>query len=303
MNLQQFEYVLAVSHTGSLTHASREANITLSAISQSINALEKELGVLVFHRSKNGCIPTREGHIIIQYAKEITKTVGKMKTELALSADTISGMIHLSTIPTSMHLLIQIASRFKQKYPEVSLQIDENSSKEIIAGIQDDTLDLGIIILYDDLLPELKEMVIEELQVSQMVAVIPKGTRYANVEKIKPEELMSYQLVLYRDDFIMWYLEAVLGSYGSPKLMFSSNNTNAITNALSEGAATFGVDYSFFESAKKNTHQFSYIPIDIPKGEAKIVMIYKKGMIEIPALKTFKEQLKGHFPIGEYSGL
>lgn len=32
-------------------------------------------------------------------------------------------------------------------------------------------------------------------------------------------------------------------------------------------------------------------------------MIYKKGMIEIPALKTFKEQLKGHFPIGEYSGL
>ena len=54
MNLEQLEYVVEIAKTQSFSAASEHLHVTQSAISQSIHRLEKELGLILFERSRQG---------------------------------------------------------------------------------------------------------------------------------------------------------------------------------------------------------------------------------------------------------
>ena len=58
MNFEQLEYIKEVIETKSMSIAAENLHVTQSAISQSISLLEKEFGVQLFKRSRNGTIPT-----------------------------------------------------------------------------------------------------------------------------------------------------------------------------------------------------------------------------------------------------
>lgn len=75
MHIEQLEYIVEVTKTGSLSVASKNLHITQSALSQSIKQLEAEIGVKIFRRSSQGTIPTDEGKILIQKAKEVLNSL------------------------------------------------------------------------------------------------------------------------------------------------------------------------------------------------------------------------------------
>ncbi|MGG1252000.1 LysR family transcriptional regulator [Brevibacillus agri] len=58
MTLTQLQILVAAAKAGSFTRAAEEIGFTQSAVSQMIQSLEKELGVSLFHRSRNGIVPT-----------------------------------------------------------------------------------------------------------------------------------------------------------------------------------------------------------------------------------------------------
>lgn len=295
MNLQQFEYVVAVAHSGSLTKASEQSNITLSAMSQSISALEKELAVSIFKRSKKGSQATAQGQVVIQYAKKITKVVNDMHQEIERTTTSANGVIRLATIPTAMHLLMQISTQFNQQQPDVQLAIVEKSGIDIIKAVQQNELDIGLLMIHPDMKLDLTGVNAQRLQTAKMLAVVPKMSCYGRKDKISPKELLTYPLVSYRDDFILWYFEEVICRYGSPNLRLSSNNTNALTKALHEGAATFGVDYSFVEVTRKKEQPLAFIPLDVPQNTVEMVMISQQGLGKRRVFQLFEKQLKQYF--------
>lgn len=297
MNLQQFEYVMAVARSGSLTKASQQSNITLSAMSQSISALEKELSVSLFERSKKGSKVTDQGRVVIQYAKKITKVVNDLQQELERTATKASGTLRIATISTAMHLLMQLNTQFNQQQPDVKLEIAEKSGAEIIEAIRQGELEMGMLMVHPEMGLDLTGVCVERLQSAKMIAVVPKESRYGQLAKISPEQLLTYPLVIYRDDFIAWYVEEILCRYGQPNLRLSSNNTNALTKGLHEGAATFGVDYSFVEAAQKKEQTMAFIPLDIPQKSVEIIMITQRKMEKARALELFEKQLKQSFSV------
>ncbi|NGY80006.1 LysR family transcriptional regulator [Bacillus megaterium] len=66
MNIEQLKHIVEIDKTGSLKEAAGNLHITLPALSQSIKNLEKELNIMIFHRSRRGSIPTEEGHRLIE---------------------------------------------------------------------------------------------------------------------------------------------------------------------------------------------------------------------------------------------
>ena len=71
MTIQQLHYAIVISETGSLSKAAEVLYITQPSLSGSMQELEKELGITIFHRSGRGVTLTNDGAEFITYARQV----------------------------------------------------------------------------------------------------------------------------------------------------------------------------------------------------------------------------------------
>lgn len=252
MNLEQCENIVEVAKIGSLTKAAQNRHITLSAISQSITLLEAELGVTLFVRSRGlRAIPTAEGQAIISKAHEVLMKVNEMRTEAEIHSNTLSGHLRIATIPGPMHLLVKVISSFKEDFPNVKIEIFEKGPKEILDNVLHHEMDIGLMVSPEDNLKKHPGIVFERLLEGKIVVGVHPHSPLAQNTTITPDLLVGQTLVLYDDYYIQDYVERYLANYGPINILFISNNTRAIDNAVAEGLAiTIGLDYSFLKSSE-----------------------------------------------------
>ncbi|WP_042352847.1 LysR family transcriptional regulator [Bacillus massiliigorillae] len=270
MNIEQLTYICEVAKTGSFTKAAQSTHITLSAISQSISSLETELGVSLFTRSRgSGAVPTIEGQVIISKASEIIHKINDLKEEAKSYSDILSGELKIATIPGPMHLLVNIVSNFKKDFPNVKIELLEKGPKDIIEDIKKNQIDIGFIIFHDDFAQKSYELSVERLIEGKLVVGVSKNSPLALEKAITPEQLQQQTMVLYDDDYIRWVMEQFVAKYGPVDILFTSNNTEAIQNAVKEQlAVTVGLDYSFKSSAPYKKKRMVTVPLEIPDLES-----------------------------------
>ena len=71
MTIQQLEYILAVEKFRHFGNAAESCFVTQPTLSAQVNKLEKELGIILFDRSKMPVIPTEIGERVIEQAKRV----------------------------------------------------------------------------------------------------------------------------------------------------------------------------------------------------------------------------------------
>jgi DNA-binding transcriptional LysR family regulator len=74
--------LLKVAETGNYTRAAEALSLTQPSISQHIRALESELGIHIFERSKNRLHITREGELALKYAKRMAALEADLRQQL-----------------------------------------------------------------------------------------------------------------------------------------------------------------------------------------------------------------------------
>ena len=71
MTLKQLRYITEVAETGNITEAANRLYIAQPSLTASIQELEKEFGITIFHRSRKGIEITREGEEFLGYARQV----------------------------------------------------------------------------------------------------------------------------------------------------------------------------------------------------------------------------------------
>ena len=71
MNIQQIQYVLEVYRNKSMSKAAAKLYVAQPNLSNSIRALENELGFQIFNHSKSGVTPTENGILLLKQAFQI----------------------------------------------------------------------------------------------------------------------------------------------------------------------------------------------------------------------------------------
>ncbi|MGG1662309.1 LysR family transcriptional regulator [Brevibacillus sp. NRS-1366] len=267
MNLEQLEYIVEVAKTGSLTKASQNKHVTLSAISQSLSSLEAELGVTLFTRSRLGAVPTPEGRIIIKKAFEVLMKIQEIQEEAQNYTNTLSGELRLATIPGPMNLLVNAISSFKKDYPHIRTEIAEKGTQEILEDIRRDKIDIGLIIMYESLIKKSAGLglAFEQLLEGKMVVGVSKSSPLAFQDSVTPEELRRHSFVLYNDEYVRWFVEDFAAKYGPVDILFTTNNTDAIRNAVRENmAVTIGLDYSFIHEPYLQNIDLVTLDLEVP---------------------------------------
>lgn len=82
MELTQLKQFVAVAETGSLSLAAERLYISQPALSTMLKKLESELGVVLFHRTRNKITLNEAGELALQHAQQILVQAERMKTEL-----------------------------------------------------------------------------------------------------------------------------------------------------------------------------------------------------------------------------
>jgi DNA-binding transcriptional LysR family regulator len=114
----------AVAEAGSFTHAGHELNLSQSAVSRQISALEEDLRVPLFHRHARGLILTEQGEVLHRTAHEVFTKLAAAKTRLMDSREKPSGELKVTTtVGLGSVWLTPRIKEFMELYPDIQVQL------------------------------------------------------------------------------------------------------------------------------------------------------------------------------------
>jgi DNA-binding transcriptional LysR family regulator len=225
----------AVAEAGSFTHAGETLNLSQSAVSRQISALEESLSVPLFHRHARGLILTEQGEQLLQTAKEIFSKLSMAEAMLIESREAPKGPLKVTTTVTfGSNWLTPRLKEFLDLYPDISLSL----------VVDDDELDLGmreadVAIRFS---PERQSDLIQRHLTTVHFHL------YASPEYLRTHgtpgavaDLASHRLIVYGDAAsppfpeVNWLLRLLSGAGATPQRTLAVNNYYAMFRAVQGG--------------------------------------------------------------------
>ncbi|MBX4906303.1 MULTISPECIES: LysR family transcriptional regulator [Rhizobium] len=143
MTPRQLKTFLAVMRHGNLTRAAAEVNLAQSSLSDQIQALEEEMGVELFLRSRQGVAPTPAGMALKAYAEEILALNDEAQTAVRVAADISESSVTLGTLETiAAERLAPWLSLLRRQNPDLGLKLKVGGSGELHAKLQHGSVDI-----------------------------------------------------------------------------------------------------------------------------------------------------------------
>ena len=143
-DLVDLQLFVAVADSGSITHGATRAHLALASASARIKGLEAGLGVSLVRRRRRGVELTAAGESLRDHARLIMQNVAMMQGDIAAFATGVKASVHLlaNTSGLSEHLPRALAV-FLRENPELSLDVEERESTDIVGAIASGAADLG----------------------------------------------------------------------------------------------------------------------------------------------------------------
>jgi len=145
MNFKQLETFYWAVKLGSFSSAAQRLNATQSTVSMRIIELERDLGVELFDRSQRSARPTAKGRDLLQYAQEALRLSQEMQQRIA-SEEATPGVLRLGVAEmVTLTWLPELVRRIHQRYPKMTLELDEALTHDLIANLNQGALDIVLI--------------------------------------------------------------------------------------------------------------------------------------------------------------
>src|SRR6201993_1712830 len=135
-----------VVEAGSITHGAERAHLALAAASTRIRNMEDVLGVPLLTRGRAGVTPTQAGRTLLQHARAILQQSERLHEDLSAYGGGLAGQIRvLSNTNALTEFLPEALSSFLAAHPNVSVDLEERLSDEIVGLIAEGVADLGVV--------------------------------------------------------------------------------------------------------------------------------------------------------------
>jgi DNA-binding transcriptional LysR family regulator len=142
-DLRLFRHVV---EAGSITGGADRAHLALAAASTRIRNMEEALGAALLVRGRQGVTPTQAGRTLLQHARLILQHAERLREDLSAYAGGLAGQIRmLSNTNALTEFLPEALSSFLAAHRNVSVDLEERLSDEIVGMVAEGVADLGIV--------------------------------------------------------------------------------------------------------------------------------------------------------------
>lgn len=146
MTIQQLNYIVALDTHRHFVKAAESCFVAQPTLTLQVKKLEEQINLVIFDRSKQPLEPTPMGEIFVNKARQILRDIEQLKQIVNDEKNMTSGKFRIGVIPSlAPYLLPLFLSDFSSENPNTQLEIKEWQSESIIKGLENNTLDIGIL--------------------------------------------------------------------------------------------------------------------------------------------------------------
>ena len=191
MNIEQLRIFTVVAEIGSFSAAALELDISQSAVSRAIAALESELKVSLLVRGRFGAQLTQLGEQLLAHARQMVALRDRMDDDIALARGLQGGRLRIASFRSAAtHLLPPLIARFSQRFPNVEVSLDESDPTVVEQQLRAGRADLGLMPL-----PRSAEFETWEIARDEFVVLVPRSRSLP--ETLTWQTLSRYSFILY----------------------------------------------------------------------------------------------------------
>lgn len=304
MTLQQLHYVITISETGSLNKAAELLYIAQPSLTNSVKELEKELGIVIFHRSGKGVSPTNDGIEFLLYARQVYNQyetllekygkLGNLKKKFGISTQ------HYSFV---VKAFVEMVKCFNTA--EYEFAIRETKTLEVIEDVDTLKSEIGILYLCDfnrkiiTKLLKTRNLEFYKLIECNAYVYLWKGHPLADCKSICLSQLESYPCLSFEqgDNSSFYFAEEILSTNEYARTIKANDRATMLNLMIGLNGYTL---CSGIISEELNGTDYIAIPFeadaDNPNSIMEIGYIVKKNMLLSEMGKLYiqiiKEDLK-----------
>ena len=142
-DLSLFRHVV---EAGSITHGAERAHLALAAASTRIRNMESTLGAPLLVRARHGVTPTQAGRTLLQHARTMLEQAVRLREDLGAYAGGMAGQVRVMSNTNALtEFLPETQSSFLAAHPNVSVDLEEHLSDEIVGLIAEGVGDIGVV--------------------------------------------------------------------------------------------------------------------------------------------------------------
>lgn len=290
MDIRQLQYLAALARERHFTRAATACNVTQPTLSGRIRQLELELGVPIVERGQRYQGLTPEGEKILKWAHVILKNWQSMQEELGHLKDHDTGLMGrlvLGGIPSALPMIPLLTKKIRKTHPGIDFTVLSHSSEEILRGISDFSIDVGITYLDSE---PIEGMLASPLYIERYCLFVPDAHRLASRKSVTWREAADEPLCLLTANMqnrrIIDRAFDKANCRPSPRL-----ETNSVINLCSNvrlmGLASIMPQYIL--DVLGNMSGVKAIPLDEPKVEHSVGLVVAARDPLSPLIEALRE--------------
>jgi len=277
MELRHLRYFVAVAEELHFTRAAQKLGLGQPPLSQQIQALERELGTPLFRRLPRGVALTEAGRSFLADAQAILQRVEQASEQARRVAAGKLGRIRVGMINSApFHPFVPgVIREFGQRYPEVALSIDENSTPALATAVLGNSADIAFV---RPLLGDSAGLTTEHLFDEDMLVALPQGHPLARFRTLSLWALAPEDFVLFPRLVGSGLYDEIIAACQrtgfSPRVTQEASQVTSIVNLV---AAGLGVSLVPASMQQINSEGVTYRAIAGDAPRARMSLIYRAG--------------------------
>jgi len=250
--LDQLRILKAIATEGSFKRAADSLFVSQPAVSLQVQNLERQLDVPLFDRGGRRAQLTEAGHLLLSYGEKILTLCQETCRAIEDLQNLQGGTLLIGASQTTgTYLLPRMMGLFRQKYPDVAVQLHVHSTRRTSWSVANGQIDLAII--GGEVPSELQDSLeIIPYAEDELALILPVFHELAAIDPISKEDLYTLKFIaLDSQSTIRKVIDQVLSRCGIEtrqlKLEMELNSIEAIKNAVQSGLGAAFVSVTAIE--------------------------------------------------------
>ncbi|MDO4898045.1 MAG: LysR family transcriptional regulator [Rothia sp. (in: high G+C Gram-positive bacteria)] len=238
ISLDRLKILLSVAETGSLTDTAAQLMMSVSAVSQQISKLEREVKIPLMERLPRGVQLTAAGTALAQHALAIDRNISAALAEMDEFKNLHRGRVRISTFPTfAASLMPEVIHLYRIRHPQIDIHLKSARQNENIDALLRRDSEIATLWDYPWLPLERDDLNYTELLIEPTMLLVPKEHHSLSRRKtVALEELAHEKWVTREDHPVASVLHTICHNAGfTPKIAMVTTDYQELQGMVSAG--------------------------------------------------------------------
>ena len=290
MHIQNFKTFCDLVETKSFSKAARLNEVTQSAVSQQLKAMEAHYDMLIIDRNQKKFRLTPQGTALYSTFKEILDLYEKLNCEIQEMRNIVSGTIQISTINSiGLHELPPYLKSFIKQFPSVNARVEYRRANLVYEDVLHGNADLGLVAFP----PPHKDLTVIPFANDELIIVMSPEHRLTKKRSISMNDLSGVEFVAFERDIpTRKATDEILAKAGvEVQVVMEFDNVETVKRAIeiNAGIAILPASTVITESDR---NQLVIYKLEGGIHNRPLAIIHKKNRILTPALRSFVELMQ-----------